>query len=416
MRERDFGRAFVRLGQAFLKVWEAPLGAGILAFLVYALFSSLVGPIWRETQFNYFSLLADAFNHGRLHLLSAPAVTHDLVFFDGLYYLYWPPMPAVLLMPVVAIFGAHISDVLAVMLLSAVDVALVALLLRKADEKGVFTLEPEKRALLVIFFALGSVLLPLAPFGNVWAMGQVTVFFFLALAYLAAISLRGGWAFFLTGLALGGALLTRNHTFLMGLWPAYYLVEQHWKDGFGKLVRRLLLAALPILVCGGLYLAYNYLRFGDPFQVGLDYHNMSPFFRQDYELYGAFNLHYLPINFYYQYIYYPFPWRDGSWMGGSLFLLSPILFSIFWGIFKGRPRRSVVFLCLTALLTSIPIFLLMGTGWVQFGPRYTLDFTLCLLLLAGMGIKNWPRWLVGLLVVLSCLQYFIGALLKAGLG
>ena len=409
-------QTFKRLGQTFLKMWESPWWAGGMALLVYALVALRLGSPGWETPYNYFAYLADAFLHGQLNLRLVPAETRDLVFYHSHVYLYWPPMPAILLMPLVAAFGVHVSDVLVVMLLGAADVALVAVFLRQVNEKGIAPLDPNRRALLVLFFALGSVLLPLAPFGNVWATGQLVAFLFLALAYLAAIALRGGRAFFLTGLALGCALLTRNHTVLMGLWPAYFLLNSHWEKGWKKLFQYCLLATLPVLVCGGLYLAYNYVRFGNPLQVGLDYHNMAPSFQQDYQKFGPFNLHYLPINFYYQYIYYPFPWRSNSLMGGSLFLLSPILFSIFFGIVKGRPRLSVLFLCLTIFLTSLPILLLMGTGWVQFGPRYTLDFTLCLLLLAAMGIKDWPRWLVTALVLLSCLQYIIGTWLKIVLG
>ena len=50
----------------------------------------------------------------------------------------------------------------------------------------------------------------------------------------------------------------------------------------------------------GLLAAYNYARFGSLTNVGLDYHQMAANFRADYLQYGAFNLHYLPINFYYQ--------------------------------------------------------------------------------------------------------------------
>ena len=95
-------------------------------------------------------------------------------------------------------------------------------------------------------------------------------------------------------------------------------------------------------------------------------------------------------------------------MGGSLFLLSPVLFGAFWGIAKGRSRLSVLLLTLSILITSIPILLLMGTGWIQVGPRYTLDFHIPLILLAAMGIKRWPIWLIGLLVFISCAQYFVG--------
>jgi hypothetical protein len=50
----------------------------------------------------------------------------------------------------------------------------------------------------------------------------------------------------------------------------------------------------------------------------------------------------------------------------------------------------------------------MGTGWMQFGPRYTLDFTLPLLLLTAIGLRRWSSKAIGLLVLVSILQYAIG--------
>jgi hypothetical protein len=68
----------------------------------------------------------------------------------------------------------------------------------------------------------------------------------------------------------------------------------------------------------------------------------------------------------------------------------------------------------TILLVATPILLLMGTGWVQFGPRYTLDFTLPLLLLTALGISRWPNWLVAVLTATAIVHYVIGTLYLGG--
>lgn len=400
-----------KIVQGFLDMFESPLWAAVMAAVVYAIFALYKGPLWSETSTNYFSYLADAFLHGQLYLRLMPPNTHDLVYFQNHYYLYWPPLPAILLMPLVALFGVHVSDVLVVLVIGATNVAIVAQVLRKADERGIVSLDKNRRALIVLFFAFGSVLFPLAPLGGVWAMGQFVGFLFGGLAYLAVLTFRGWKAFFFTGLALGLAFLARNHIFLIGIWPAYYLLTTHWNGGFKKIIFWALLALIPVIFAEGCYLTYNYVRFGNPMQLGLDYHEMAPLFLSDYKKYGAFNLHYLPVNFYYQYIYYPFPWQSDSFMGGSLFLLSPILFTTFAGIANGKPRVSVLFLCIAILMTSVPILLLMGTGWVQFGPRYTLDFTMPLILLVGIGIKKWRLSTIALLVGISCIHYLAGTII-----
>jgi len=95
-------------------------------------------------------------------------------------------------------------------------------------------------------------------------------------------------------------------------------------------------------------------------------------------------------------------------MGGSLFLLSPLYFAVFWA-FKSRTQyTSKIVLSISITLTNIPILLLMGTGWVQFGPRYSLDFVVPMLILTAMGIKSWPNRIIALLVLVSIIHYFVG--------
>ena len=166
------------------------------------------------------------------------------------------------------------------------------------------------------------------------------------------------------------------------------------------------------------YLAYNAMRFGTPFEVGVTYHDMAPIFEEGYETFGAFSLHYVPINFYYQYIYYPFtswPPTQELFMGGSLFLLSPLFLVAFWGIIKDKNRFDIWGLVLSILLTDVPIITLMGTGWLQFGPRYTLDYTLALLMLTLIGIKYVRFRATSLLLIISVVHYFLLTLLKVGI-
>jgi len=142
---------------------------------------------------------------------------------------------------------------------------------------------------------------------------------------------------------------------------------------------------------------------------------MAFVFLHDYRKYGTFNLHYLPINFYYQYIHYPFPLNKETWMGGSLFLLSPVFFYAFKGVIREYQNPNILLWMISILATSIPILLLMGTGWVQFGPRYTLDFTVPLLLLTASGVQSASKKMLTWLIVISILQYVLGVILFAKL-
>lgn len=388
--------------------WEDPRSSALLALLVYGLVALRWNATWSATGLAYFNYLADAFLHGQLHLRLMPPSTHDLVYHGGQYFLYWPPLPAVLLMPFVALWGVQFSDVAFTVALAALNVGLVALTLRQANRRGMIDLAPELRGWVVLFFALGTVHVTLASFGRVWYTSQIIAFGCVTAAYLAAVSLEGGWAFVGTGGALAAAMLTRNHLFLAGVWPLVYLVMRQRTLGWRCIVRRVVMGLLPIVVAIGFIGLYNGLRFGSPFDNGIAYHQMSEMFTADYQQYGLFSLHYLPSNVFYQYLAYPFPVNSATPLGGGLFWLSPLFLAAFWGIAKGRPRWSIWTLVLTIGLVATPILLLMGTGWMQFGPRYTLDFTLPLLLLMAMGLRYWPLRVVRLLVLISILQYALG--------
>jgi hypothetical protein len=387
----------------------SPWGAALGTVIVYLLVSYLKGQIFRPSDHPYYSYLADAFLHGQSWLrVLPPRSVHDLIFLNGHYFLYWAPFPAFLLIPFVALFGVELNDVIYTILIAAFNVGLVSYLLLIANEKGFLRLSRIQRFLLVAAFAFGSVHFFLAPFGKVWMTGQLVGFSCTLLAYIAAFSLRGWKAWFFTGLSLACAMLTRNQMVFTGIFPAIYLLMKEkpwiWKHVF----RHLAVAALPLLAGLGFLLYYNNVRFGSPFNNGLDYHNMAESFKADYQMYGPFNLHYVPKNIYYQYIFYPFPYREESTVGGSLFLLSPVFFAAFASFYKPRSKIYLWALVASILVTNIPILLLMGTGQTQFGPRYTLDFTVPLLLMTALGLERWKTWLIFLLTGISILHYSLG--------
>ena len=391
-----------------------PVLAFLFAFAFYFAFSTLAGPPFRVRIYAYFNYLADAFIHGQLNLRLLPPSTHDLSFFNGKYYLYWPPMPAIILIPFVLLFGVGFSDVFFGVVIGALNVAVMAALLEEADREHILVLDKTYRTLLVTFFTLGTVHVILATFGTLWFTAQLLGFLFVGLAYLSAIRFNGLKAFLVVGVLMACAMLTRNHLLFTGIWPAYYLLSKHWNER-PKVYLYAGLALLPVLILGSLFLVYNYARFGNPLELGIRYHEMDRIFVNDFKKYGAFNLHYLPINFYYQYIYYPLPVTTETVMGGSLFLLSPVFFYVFRALARFFREPSVIAWTLSILATSVPILLLMGTGWVQYGPRYTLDFTVPLLMLTATGIQGTSKgWLV-VLIVISILQFIPGILLFANL-
>jgi hypothetical protein len=272
-------------------LWEQPLWSALQALLIYALFAGMQGSLWSVSQNGYYNYLADAFLHGQLHLRIVPPITHDLSVYQGRYYLYWPPFPAILMMPFVALFGVSFSDTLLNLATGALNVAMVAILLRQASIHRVIKLSRMRRGLLVMCFALGTVHLTLAPFGRVWNTGQLIGFLCVALCYITVLRFRGMLAFALAGLALAAALLTRNHLVFAGLWPACYLLYQHRSLGWRRLVANTIIGILPIVAAVLLLGVYNWLRFHNVLDNGLDYHHMAPLFVSVAALVWIFGLH-----------------------------------------------------------------------------------------------------------------------------
>jgi hypothetical protein len=195
---------------------------------------------------------------------------------------------------------------------------------------------------------------------------------------------------------------------LASLWPAWYLVRQHRQDSVGSLVRYCVLGAMPLVAALGITSLYDWVRFGNPLDNGYAYHLMDQVFRSDFQTHGLFSIHYIPTNLYYQYIFYPLPIRAETAQGGSLFLLSPVFLAALWGVVTQRRMLSTWILVATIMIVNTPILLLMGTGWMQFGPRYTLDFTLPLLLLTALGIRSWRFAVTAGLTAVSMAHYVIG--------
>ena len=396
--------AAARIAARFIRLWGSPPAAAGLAAAAYLWFAYQAGfPNKLNSYHNYYNYLADAFLHGQLHLRRLPPSVHDLAEIEGRSYLYWPPMPAILLMPFVAAAGIGVSDVLFTLVLGAANVALVAAILRVAAGRGIVRLSRFKRGLLVLCFALGSVHLLVAALGRVWFTGQVVGLSFVLLAYRAGLGderRTRTWALF--GVAMAGACATRYHLLACGLWPCCALIHRAtppWRF-------RHLVAALPIVLTGDLLLLYNAARFGGPFDTGISHMRVAENLAGRMARFGQLNVAYLPENLYNTFVLYPFPGRLREGLGGSVFLLTPLFFAALLTL--RSPTRSSLLLWTTVALAALPGLLVLGGGWYQFGPRYSLDFIAPLLLLTASGMRHLPRWLCVALAIVSCVHYSIG--------
>lgn len=400
-----------------VRTLNSSVGASAVAFVVYLLVA--LGFNARglgQSAFPYFVYLADAFLRGQLALASIPPQLYDLVQFQGKVYLYWPPFPAVVLMPVVALWGLGASDTLINLLIGSANVGLVSLMLSELTRQHIAVLSRVQRAWMTVFFAFGTVYFTLVPFGNVWFGSQVVGLTVTLAAHIVALRFSNWQWMLVAGVFAGLAFLTRNPLILSFVWLAWFCLKRAWPRGRTHVLAVSLSAAGPVVLSILLYGWYNYARFGNPLDIGYAYHNMAGLFRSDYQHYGAFSLHYLPINLYYYLLAIPYLSLYGEnpatdfWMGGSMFLMSPLYLAALWGMFREWKGDGWA-LSLSCLMGLAPALLLMGTGWMQFGPRYTLDIAAPMLVATAIGVKHLPPKWLSRFVVFSVAMYLPGVLL-----
>jgi hypothetical protein len=395
-------------------VWENPLSAGILTGIIFIGFASLLGPPWRSSTTPYFNYLADAFLHGQSALRLIPPTVSDLSLYQGNYYLYWGPMTAFLIMPFVALFGIQVSDLLQAAVYGGINAGLCALLLRMVVRRNWVNLSATQRGMLALFFALGTPQTSLPAVGGVTYLLQMETLTWSLLAFVTTFAFENKKAFFWTGFAIAGVMLSRLSALAIIIFLVWYLIRQHWNQGLRRLFSYCVVGVLPVAVAVCFLLIYNQARFGSPLDNGVNYHLMIDAIKDNYRLYGLFSLHYVPMNFFLGYLFYPPAQKisEGAFtlMGGSLFLLSPVLFAGLYELWQGRKDTTTWMLLGSFIIGNIPAMIIIAPGSVHFGPRYLLDAILPLFLLSIRGIKNWPGWLVLLLVFISVIHYLVGAL------
>ena len=279
--------------------------AGLVYAAVSVIYAACAPPsLWlAHTPYNHFAWLADAMLHGRLSLEGLPpayAGGNDFAQFEHRWFVVFPPFPALLLLPLVAVCK-HVDSVrdgiffLLVAGLAPVGIFIVIQRLRQAR----LSMLSEKGALFLSgLFALATVHFFISVQGTVWFAAHVVAT--AAIAFFAAASIEAKYPF-LAGLALSAALATRSHLAFSGIFFVFEAFRSNQKPRTGlwnyhstRISRQLALFAAPCIVTALCLLCYNWARFHDPFEVGYRYLQIA--WQPRITRWGMFSYHYLARN------------------------------------------------------------------------------------------------------------------------
>jgi hypothetical protein len=278
-------------------------------------------------------------------------------------------MPAIVLMPFVAIFGTGFPQQVASSLFGGISVGLMWLVF------GHFRLTSPSRWMLTAVFGFGTVLWYSSETGSAWLLSQSVAVMFATAALLPALSRRQP---LLVGLLLGCATISRLPVGLTAPFYLAMLLGLGWplripQDRYGALAVTLFFG-IGLAIPEALNMLYDYDRFGSPLPMG---YVLIPGVLQDpiYRDHGILSIYYIPRQLYAIFLrswnfVEEAPYLKPSWFGLSLFLTTPLLA---WVVRARLQDSRVLFAALGIGLASIPILLHGNIGISQFGYRFSLD-------------------------------------------
>jgi hypothetical protein len=387
-----------------------PLAIFTLCALVYV---GVLGPrATAPNENNHYVHLAASLLQGELAVLGdSPPGTNDWAFYNGKWYVSFPPFPALVIAPAVAIWGLDTRDSLFWAILAGLAPALLFVLLRRLSEAGESTRELRDNLLLTALFAFGTTYFFVAVQGAVWFAAHIVASVLLVLYLLCAFDARRP---LLAGLCLGCLFATRTSPLLgVGLFTvealrryrrptsdgtalfadeALHPLVRAWRwlrhAEFAPVLKAHLWLASSLVATLGLYLWFNYARFDDPSVFGHEYLQIR--WRQRINDWGLFNYHYLSKNLAVFSASLPWildhrPYLRISLHGLALWFTTPNLLWTLWP--KWFDVRSA-----GLWLAVLPIALLdlcyQNSGWIQFGYRFALDYMPFLIVLLALGRRR----------------------------
>ncbi|GAC1571806.1 MAG: hypothetical protein NVS3B7_02190 [Candidatus Elarobacter sp.] len=365
------------------------------AFFVAVIIALLVSFHGRSTPYNNDVLLADAIVHGHLWV-DRHDTTIDSLAYNGRNWIIEGPVPALLMVPVVALFHAGNQSVEAVLLCLLAMVAAWRLLRNLG-------LPERKSVLLLAFLFAGTDLWWCSMLGDVWFISHTSAVAFTFLALAEAFGKKRGWL-----LAMWAVLAFGSRFSMVLALPLYGALL--WADGNVAERRRRLVDFGGVVALGlSLWVARDVAQYGTWRDLGY-----TLFYQQDpwgQPTGSPFRLAYVPYEIWSYFLQAPvlaeyrqlalWPIFKVDTHGIALTWTSPALVLAF----LAARGRLMAMLWATIVLIAVPSFLYYLNGWVQFGMRHALDFEPFLLVLMAMALRSReriPLWVTAL-VTWSCL-------------
>jgi hypothetical protein len=402
-----------KLHFVFSRRWLLYLLLFVVAFVVY--WATGEG---HSNNYDYYVRLADAFLHGRLYLLENPSWLNELVPFSGGFYVVYPPLPAFIMTPLVALFGVNLDQTLISLFFGGFCVVAANSVARSIDKtQSKEEANHEATYLWVtVLFGFGTIFCWLASVGSAWLIAQVMATFFMLLAIHEAFNKARPLPI---GLLVGASYWCRLPTILGIFFFAGLIVSRQPHEEWKTKARTALPSLIKLAAGAGIFVLfdviYNMVRFGTPFNAGywlIPGVQNEPWFSQ-----GLFSLSYIPANLQVFLTGLPVVTLNPPSViipitGLAIWFTTPA----FIFAFKSKIRDPVTWWSWIAIVSIALVIFTRGlSGW-GFGYRYAVDFYPFLYVLTVKGIGEKVKWYHKLLIIIGVLVNILGAIAVNRLG
>jgi hypothetical protein len=351
-----------------------------IIFIIYAWFITFGNfTTWKNTT-RYYTQLADSFGKGQLYIdaeIGSLAKANDpynnesrppfddeiwdMSLYKGKLYIYWGPIPALLITPIQLLSNFKVTDIYLVYFFFCGLLIFNTLILLKL--RKLFFVELSIKYVIISIFIIGLIL-PI-----LWSLNQPDVYeaaigagqfflmggiYFIILAFEKDVQKR---YLFLAGFFWACSVGSRAINVFPIIFLTVYSIFMIWKShskNWNNLLRPYASLLAPLLVGAFLIGAYNYARFDSPFEFGLRYQITIYNLNRDMPL--TFQPNYLPLNLY-AYFFQPFTFTENFPFIEPIKFLSLLSDNLITPtLYAGGPVIGILFYAPLFVLAVIPFF------------------------------------------------------------
>ena len=357
-----------------IREWIGKRGDTTPLFLLLAMIDrwimlhlSIGGSFFGSSYYNTYTLQAMAWRSGSLHLpYDYPAL--ELAIYEGNFYVSFPPLPSLILLPFTFLFGYQTPDNLLVKVYIVIACLAIYFSLRHTGYSKL------SAGLFAYLFCFASSMLPMTLNGAVWYHAQVLAFLMMILSISFLIQDHPTPA--LLFYALSVACRPFDALYALPIFFTYYIINRRARQPLQATIKALL-PGVGLGLCVALGLAiYNFARFGNPLEFG---HNYLPEF--SFQGGTQFSLQHVGNNL--KTFLFGMPLENTynglqfKQFGYSFLIACPVLLlMLIWGcadLIRKRMRWEKAVILFTFFLHLFCLLLHRTFGGFQLGARYTVD-------------------------------------------